>query len=140
MDEVLMKFLSELGDIRKRLREFHIYLERIDKLKRVQTNVGIYNKSNQGDPEVSMGIDADVITPVNNDRHSIGMSFSVSKNGNNWKFSGEVGWSSYDLGFDEEDSIEDQYEDIESLINSLKGMVESLIGKYISLIDTYDPV
>lgn len=135
MDDItLIKFLTVCGGLHQILRNLKIKLSDLKKFKNVQTNCGIYNKTILGDPEVSMGIDSELVSLIEDDLHSVGMSFIVTKKDEKWIFSGEVGWSSYNFGFDEVGSIEKSFDNINMLLDQLEKLVLELIENYKLLI------
>ena len=127
--------MIRFGVLHQLFRDLSIQLTDSKKFKDVRTNCGIYNKIKSGEPEISMGIDADFLTLINDDLHSAGMSFIVTKKEEKWIFTGEVGYSSYDLGFDERDSIEKSYDSIHVLLDHLEQLVLTLIEKYHLIIN-----
>lgn len=136
-DIILIKFLEKISSIRKDLDNLRVTLSRLEFFQDVQISFGIYTRGEPSQSELSLGIDSSLLLPVNNDLHSAGMSFRIYKNDSKWNFSGEVGWSSYNCGFEEINSIEKSYDDIEMLISNLESDFYSLRVNYESLISKY---
>lgn len=132
-DLIVLKLLSNLVEIQKSLDQEVIKLKCTNKFKDVNRQCGIINYFANDNPAISFSINADLIEPIDNDLHSLGLSFTVFKKNDYWCFQGEVGWSSYNLGFDEENSIEENYNDLETLLSEIHTNKNTLLNFYRAL-------
>ncbi|MFZ6013046.1 MAG: hypothetical protein ACOYXT_22075 [Bacteroidota bacterium] len=137
-DQTLIRFLTEISAVRQTLSELSQGLVEKKFFKEVETNCGVY-KRGSGNPEISLGIDAGLPSPIRNDLHSAGMSFSLKKKDEKWLFSGEIGWSSYEYGFDEIESLEKSYDNINKLLDSIDSDVKQLKEKYLAMLSEILP-
>lgn len=135
-DKTLIQFLLIISDVNKSLTDLKIALSKEKCFTNIKTNCGIYTRGD-GPVEISLGIDVGLIKPLDNNLHSVGMSFRILKKNGMWNYNSEIGWSRYDLGFDEVDSVEKSFESIETLLNELNAEFSLLRKKYLVLLKDY---
>jgi hypothetical protein len=126
-----VEFLSSCARINELLSLTLVELQENDKFVSVEKNCLILNPDN---PILSMAINASLKTPLKNDLHTFGLSFSIEGNDRSWKITGEIGWSSYQYGFEEEVEIEYVYGSMNDLLKNLDVVINNFILKYKQLI------
>ncbi len=136
-DLILSRFLVSIGKVSKTFNAILTKLESYKVFKDFDTICGVRNWEEEGRPALTMGINADLHKPVNSDLHSLGLSFVIVKESDHWRFEGEVGWSSFTIGFDLVEDLENSYDTAELVILDLEENVNFLLRKWEVLINEY---
>jgi len=118
---------SSFSKIEEKFKVLKRELSPLEKVKDVQIDYSFYGCSKNSHPGISLGLSTDVSPIVNNDLHALGISFSIIFFENQWKFDGEIGWSSYDYGFDELFALTIQEIDIILLLEKVSIAINDLI-------------
>jgi len=135
-DRIITEFLNELSIINAAMRRLVIALQESKVFREVEKHFEVSRFDETG-ARIYSGIESSVFQPINDDLHSVGMSFTVYKKDGNWIFDGDTGWTSYDSGYHPEDFQESTYDDIHILLKNLQKDYQSLSAKYSSLIEKY---
>ncbi|MEL6628479.1 MAG: hypothetical protein AAFN93_21530 [Bacteroidota bacterium] len=130
------QFLLTIGTIEKSLEETCTELETLSLFSKVDTNT-VFRIWEENYVSFSMGLSAELNRPINNDLHSWGLSFSIDSTKDKWKFSGEIGWSSFNIGFDEQYSMEFDSDQYEGFIVQVEEYFFQLLTKYSNLARAY---
>lgn len=136
-DSILMQFLTSIAAATKSLEELKKKAAQKKCFTNVETNFWVVERWNRN-PEVSIGIDADLAEAINDDYHSAGLSLSIIKRDEKWVMFGEAGWSSYNIGFVPVESMEKDYKDIVSLLSDVSTQFTFLKAKYEGLLEEYE--
>lgn len=137
IDNKLITFIAHLGDIYMKLRDVVIDLKNSHKFKDVKIYCDFENRPTDGMPMIYMDINAEIFKPINNNLHSLMLSFEYYIENDIWRFQSRIGWSSYDYGFEDIVTIEKEYDTTEALLIDLNTLRDDLITRYLFHIEEY---
>lgn len=106
--------------------------DKLNFIKNTEILYGFYGEKDQ--TGISMGIQSNLIRPIRENTHGIGLSFECrlcDKEEYLWSFDGEVGFSDYEIGFD---NIYEVFHDHETFFKSLQVFNSLLITEFKKLI------
>lgn len=99
----------------------------------------VHGFQNRHDSEIiySAGLNSDLVSTIDDDLHCWGMSYSLVSKTNSWEFSGEIGYSSYYLGFDERKGIVFDESDFGVFLKKAKSSFSKLLAEYLLEAEKY---
>ena len=141
-EELLLDFLSAMSRVRTRYRRVHIELEkRVDLFKNVETTVSFAQRSERetSDPyhglQVSIGLDASLKELIDDDKHSAGVSITVYYWTDFWSVEADIGYSSYECGWDGDYARTEKFENATDLISGLQDLAREVLADFRAWID-----
>lgn len=138
-DTLILDFCSVLAAIRSLCRDTHIYLERLECFKQVQTIVSPFRQAEDRDDfqeyarrgvSLSFFIDADLAKIIDVNKCSLGFSLVIRYSGDHWVAEGEIGWSGRDVGGDTIASHDLSAKSINEFIKGLPTFTEQVLKEY----------
>lgn len=151
-DAFVIEFCSMLAKVDHLYRRSHIYVEKKKCFKKITTTVthneGFYNKNRlkglgpytedkgiQG-INIDYSLDAELQEMIDDEKYSIGGSFSLMSLETHWWVQGEVGWSCL-WGWDDYKQFDIDFDSAKEVIEELPSFCENLLSVYRELVDLH---
>jgi len=142
---LIASFCRLLARVRKMFRELHIHAEKQPCFNGVTTTVShdekdlMDSQKRTNAVEVSFSLDSDLKEVKDGDKHSLGVSIAIYFADNEWRIEGDVGWSCYELGWDDIDHFETVARTPHELEDVLEEFVAQTLGRYKIAVEELTP-
>lgn len=133
-DESILSFLDKIAELKRILWNIQSDCKQHDFIKKAELGTSVYGGIETEPSGISLGLNGDLKKPIHDDFYAIGLSFMIKKVDGLWVFEGEVGFSSYDYGFEDIDSIEISFDTLEMLLEKVIDLIHQLSGSFGTLL------
>ena len=141
MEEKVIELMMTLINCQTLLENKTIELRKLKNFKAVSRTSSFMNYPDNECPSFSTSLNADLLTPINNDLHCLSLSFTFFLNKErSWQIHSELGWSSFNFGFEEEKLIELKFENFNEMLKTINPLIRELLKDFDNLTTKVTPI
>lgn len=145
-DDLILRFMGFLATMRSMFRTEHLFAEKHSALRDVSTMVIPFQSESIGGDYAEEGVtlqialNAELVSPLDDDRKALGMSLLIRRCTNEWIFEAEIGWTGREVGWDPLDAREVRNASIERVFELAPSIVEWLGGEFRKVVGELEEV